>query len=155
MVPTLKVGDHLFVAKFFYGIPIPFTNRKILEWNSPKHGDVIVFRYPEDPSKDFIKRVIALPGQRIEIRNKEVFINGKPLKEDYKVHYSLNPSFPPEVSTRDWFKETVVPTDSYFVMGDNRDNSRDSRFWGFLPKDQIKGKALFIYWPPNRIGIIR
>jgi len=153
MVPTLQVGDHLFVLKFAYGLPIPFTNKKIFEWNSPKRGDIIVFRYPEDPKRDFIKRTIGLPGEKILIRHKQVYINGKALDEPYKIHTDVSHN---EQSPRDnWEKSLIVPPNTYFMMGDNRDSSLDSRFWGPLHKDLIKGKAFIIYWPPWRIGLIK
>jgi signal peptidase I len=154
MVPTLKVGDHLFVCKFIYGVKIPFTDFRFFDWYKPKRGDIIVFRYPGSPKRDYIKRVIGLPGEQIMIKNKQVYINGKPLKEEYKVHYSIS-SIPETLSHRDNFGPHTIPPDTYFVMGDNRDNSKDSRFWGDLPLSLIKGKALFIYWPPHRIGLIR
>lgn len=154
MVPTLRVGDHLFVCKFIYGLPIPFTDEKIFEFHSPQRGDIIVFKSPTDSKKDYIKRVIGLPGDEIMIKDKQVYINGKPLDEPYKVHSSLR--ILSVGSPRDnWKEPKKVPEDSYFMMGDNRDDSTDSRFWGFLEKELIKGKAIFIYWPPNRINIIR
>ncbi|MEW5766997.1 MAG: signal peptidase I [bacterium] len=156
MVPTLKIRDHLFVCKFIYGLPIPLTDKHILKWHDPQRGDVIVFRYPKDPSIDFIKRIIGLPGDKIIIKNKQVYINGKPLIEPYKVHSNPMPFSSMFNSTQDnWDTPRIIPPDSYFVMGDNRDNSRDSRFWGVLKRDYIKGKALFIYWPPFRIGLIQ
>jgi len=153
MVPTLQVGDHLFVLKFAYGLPIPFTDKKIFEWNSPKRGEIIVFKYPEDPKRDFIKRVIGLPGEEILIKHKQVYINGKPLEEPYKIHTDISSS---EQFPRDNFeKPVVIPKDSYFMMGDNRDSSLDSRYWNALPKGLIKGKAFIIYWPPWRIRFIK
>ena len=131
MIPTLLIGDHILVCKFYY---------KLFK---PKRGDIIVFKYPQDTHKDFIKRVIGLPGEVIMIKNKKVYINGKPLDEPYVV-YSKNPSF--YLPMRDNFGPVKIPKDSYFMMGDNRDKSLDSRFWGFLPKDLILGKALIIYW---------
>ena len=118
-----------------------------------QRGDVVVFKYPEDPTRDFIKRVIGLPGDTIEMRNKKVYVNGAPLSEPY-AHFIYPPEEPdssaPDVSTsRDLlraFPEMKVPPDNYFMMGDNRDNSEDSRYWGFLPADYIKGKALFVYF---------
>ncbi|MDI6704344.1 MAG: signal peptidase I [bacterium] len=154
MVPTLRVGDHLFVCKFIYGIPIPFTDKKVFEFHSPKRGDIIVFKCPTDLKKDYIKRVIGLPGDEIMIRNKQVYINGKPIKEPYKIHSSLR-TFLADSPRDNWKEPKKVPKDCYFMLGDNRDDSTDSRFWGFLEKRLIKGKAIFIYWPPNRIEIIR
>jgi len=152
MVPTLQIGDHLFVLKFAYGLPIPFTDKKIFEWNLPKRGEIIVFKYPEDPRRDFIKRVIGLPGEKILIKHKQVYINGKPLEESYKIHTDI---FSDEQFPRDNFeKPIVIPQDSYFMMGDNRDSSLDSRYWNTLPKGLIKGKAFIIYWPPWRIRLL-
>lgn len=154
MVPTLRVGDHLFVCKFIYGLPIPFTDKKVFEFHSPQRGDIIVFKCPNGLKKDYIKRVIGLPGDEIMIRDKQVYINGKALQEPYKIHSSLR--IVPSGSPRDnWKEPQKVPEDCYFTMGDNRDDSTDSRFWGFLEKELIKGRAIFTYWPPNRIGIIR
>ncbi len=153
MVPTLQIGDHLFVLKFAYGISIPFIDKKIMEWNSPKRGDIIVFRYPDDPKRDFIKRTIGLPGEKIQIKHKQVYINDKSLGEDYKIHTDISGI---EQPTRDmWEKAIIIPQDSYFMMGDNRDSSLDSRFWGPLSKNLIKGKAFIIYWPPWRIRLIK
>ncbi|MEW6607523.1 MAG: signal peptidase I [bacterium] len=153
MVPTLQIGDHLFVLKFAYGLPIPLTNKKIFEWNSPKRGEIIVFRYPEDPKRDFIKRVIGLPGEELLIKHKQVYINGELLKEPYKIHTDISSleQFPRD----NWGKSIIIPSNSYFMMGDNRDSSLDSRFWNCLPKELIKGKAFIIYWPPWRIGLIK
>ncbi|MFH1563425.1 MAG: signal peptidase I [Nitrospirota bacterium] len=153
MVPTLQIGDHLFVLKFAYGLTIPFTDKKILEWNLPKRGDIMVFRYPEDPKRDFIKRTIGLSGEKIQIKHKQVYINDKPVEESYKIHTDISAM---EQPIRDkWEKAIIIPKDTYFMMGDNRDSSLDSRFWGALPKNLIKGKAFIIYWPPWRIGFIK
>ena len=126
MLQTLQIGDHLLVTKFAYGVKIPFTNIMVIEREGPKHGDVIVFDFPEDPSKDFIKRVIGLPGDVIEIRDKQVFRNGVQLTEPYVQHVDSASSVP----RRDNFGPVMVPENKYFVMGDNRDESYDSRFWG-------------------------
>jgi signal peptidase I len=146
---TYLVGDHLFVCKFIYGIPIPFVDNHILEFHSPKRFDVIVFKNPRE-GRTFIKRVIGLPGEEIMIKNRKVYINGEPLDDRY-AYYSDSYLRPYD----NWQSPLIIPKDHYFVMGDNRNNSSDSRSWGFLPKDLIKGKALFIYWPPHRIGLIR
>ena len=113
-----------------------------------KRGDVIVFKFPEDPERDFIKRTIGLPGDTIELRNKKVYVNGKPLDEPY-VHFLFPP--PGDTPQEDFdvrvhYGPVTVPADHYFMMGDNRDNSEDSRYWGFLPREYVKGKAAFIYW---------
>ncbi len=149
MEPTLLIGDHLLVNKFIYGIRIPFTDRKVFAVHQPERGDIIVFIYPVDQSKDFIKRVIGLPGETVEIRHKKIYINGKLLEPDYGTYRE------PQVTNqvpRDNFGPVVVPKDHVFVMGDNRDRSYDSRFWGFVAYDKIKGKALIIYWSWNRQG---
>lgn len=155
MVPTLQIGDHLFVCKFSYGIKIPFIDKTIFKWNSPKRGEIIVFRYPEDPKRDFIKRVIGLTGESFQVVNKAIYINGNHLIEPYKIHNDFYPSAT-QFSPRDnWEKSKLILPNKVFVMGDNRDSSLDSRFWGQLDIDMIKGKAIFIYWPPWRIGIIK
>lgn len=128
MLETLQVGDHVLVNKFIF----TFTD--------PKRGDIIVFKYPEDKTRDFIKRIVGLPGETLEIKDRVVYINGKPLKEDY-VKFSSS-----EFSTSNNLSPRRIPPDSYFVMGDNRDNSMDSRVWGFLKHDLIRGKALIIYF---------
>lgn len=145
MEPTLLVGDYLLVTKFTYGYNIPFTKKRILTFKKPERGDIIVFRYPVDPDKDFIKRVIAVEGDEVIIQNKRVYINGRELvvpSAVYRDSYIL----PKELSPRDNFGPIKVPKDSYFVMGDNRDSSLDSRFWGFVHISDIKGKAFIIYW---------
>lgn len=145
MLPTLQIGDHILVNKFIYGTKIPFTDRIIIPFKTPQRGDIIVFKFPEDEKKDFIKRVIGLPGDVVEIRDKRVYINGKPLDEPYAVHRDPH-LYPPGVQPRDNFGPIIVPNDSYFVMGDNRDYSLDSRYWGFVKLNKIKGKAFIIYW---------
>ena len=180
MIPTLQVGDFILVNKFTYGIRLPVINKKIVAVNSPQRGDVMVFRYPEDPSLDYIKRVVGLPGDVIAYQNKKLSINGKPVEAkqdtDYlhpeRLYYSeqyvaridavehryLNdsdaPAFIPDATRfpkRDNCTYNAagvickVPAGSYFVMGDNRDNSRDSRFWGFVPEENIVGKAFFVW----------
>ena len=142
MLQTLQIGDHLLVTKFAYGVKVPFTNIMVIEREGPKHGDVIVFDFHEDPSKDFIKRVIGLPGDVIEIRDKQVFRNGVQLTEAYVQHVDSSNSVP----RRDNFGPVMVPENKYFVMGDNRDESYDSRFWGFVERNTIAGKALILYW---------
>lgn len=182
MIPTLMIGDMLFVNKLVYGVRIPFTDKKILKLKNIDRNDVVVFKYPgDDPvykDKDLVKRVIGLPGDVIEIKAKVVYVNGK--KFDDRFAYYENPPGPPppplfetpeeyqkawETRTfrksivrsfvRDYFGPVKVPSGHYFVMGDNRDNSEDSRFWGPLPEKNIVGSPVFIYFPFNRIGIIR
>jgi signal peptidase I len=145
MIPTLLIGDHILVNKFIYGTKIPFTDKKVLICREPKKGDIIVFKYPENPKKDFIKRVIATGGDVIEEHNKVIYINGQPITEPYTRHFDSNlrsGGFDP----RDNFNPKVVPQDKVFVMGDNRDQSYDSRYWGFVDLHDIRGKALIIYW---------
>jgi signal peptidase I len=145
MLETLKIGDHILVEKFLFGTHIPFTDIVVLPLTQPKRGDVVVFRYPLDPSLDFIKRIIALPGDTVQGINKDIYVNGKRLKEPYIQHID-NFVLPAYISPRDNFGPLRVPKDSYFAMGDNRDNSKDSRFWGFVPGQNIKGKAMAIYF---------
>jgi signal peptidase I len=145
MEDTLQIGDHLLVTKFLYGTKIPFTDTKILKIRDPQRGDVVVFEYPEDPSKDFIKRVVGLPGDVVEGREKKVFVNGKPFENPHEVHKEQE-IIPKAQNPRDTFGPVTVPAGSYFVMGDNRDRSYDSRFWGFVKSSKIKGKALIKYW---------
>ena len=149
MENNLLIGDHLLVNKFIFG-PTPLAIGRTLLPVRPIHrGDIVVFKYPEEPDRDFIKRVIGLPGETVELRNKKVFINAQPLDESY-VHFLTPPSADYQEVTsadvRERFGPVTVPADRYFVMGDNRDNSQDSRYWGFLPRDYVKGKALLIYW---------
>jgi signal peptidase I len=175
MIPTLEIGDHIFVSKFSYGLSIPFTNKKILQLSTPKRGDVIVFKYPLDPEIDYIKRVVALPGERVSVKNNEVFIDGRPMPRellkipcsyqegpqvegqpnekkcerwlenlDGKVHpTNVDPDHPSPTAN---YAGLVVPPGRVFVMGDNRDNSNDSRGWGTVPEELIKGRALIVWW---------
>ncbi len=149
MEKTLLIGDYLLVNKLSYGIRNPFTNKVVIPIGQPERGDVVVFIFPQDPSKDYIKRVIGLPGDKIQIINKKVYINGK-LYETPQAHYEDSLVIPapksPIESARDNFGPVVVPPNSYFCMGDNRDRSYDSRFWGFVPMDNLKGKAMIIYF---------
>jgi signal peptidase I len=145
MEDTLAIGDHLLVNKFIYGSKIPFTDARILTIRDPRRGDVIVFEYPEDPSKDFIKRVIGVPGDTVEIVNKQVIVNGKPYKNPHEV-YKEPGIIPKEMNPRDNRDPVTVPPNNYFVMGDNRDRSYDSRFWGTVSSDKIKGLAFIKYW---------
>jgi signal peptidase I len=187
MVPTLLVGDFILVNKYVYGIRLPVVNRKLIEVGRPERGDVMVFRYPEDSSLDYIKRVIGVPGDRIEYRNKRLSINGAPVPlrqvEDYlsreRMQFSrrfietvngtgheilLDEDAPASVMPGRAFPfagncnyntsglACTVPPGHYFVMGDNRDNSSDSRVWGFVPDDNIVGKAFFIWLNLNELG---
>jgi len=142
MEPTLQVGDHILVNKFIYGVKLPITNTTIIPVSEPERGDIIVFEYPVEPDKDFIKRVIGVPGDLIRIKDKKVYVNGK-RADQYtikKTDYDVVPG------RRDNYGPVTVPVDSYFVMGDNRDHSYDSRFWGYVKEGAIKGEAFIIYW---------
>jgi signal peptidase I len=149
MENNLLVGDHLLVNKFVFAPTASAFERMTLPIDPIARGDVVVFKYPEEPERDFIKRVIGLPGETLELRHKRMYINGTPLDEPY-VHFLLPPSATDqEVATydvRERYGPVTVPPDQYFVMGDNRDNSQDSRYWGFLPRSYVKGKALMVYW---------
>jgi signal peptidase I len=145
MEDTLLIGDHLLVSKFIYGTELPFTDKRVLKIRDPRQGDVIVFRYPEDPRKDYIKRIIGVPGDVVEGKDKRVYVNGKLYANPHEIHKEPE-MIPREQHPRDNFGPVTVPADSYFVMGDNRDRSHDSRFWGFVPRYQIRGKAFIKYW---------
>ena len=145
MEDTLAIGDHLLVNKFIYGTKMPFVDKRILTLRDPHRGDVIVFEYPEDPSKDFIKRVIGVPGDVVEGKDKKVYVNGKLYVNPHEVHKEKD-TIPKENNPRDTFGPVTVPPNSYFMMGDNRDRSYDSRFWNFVRRDQIKGLAFIKYW---------
>jgi signal peptidase I len=151
MEENLLIGDHLLVNKFVFGASQTALERSLLPVGTIKRRDIIVFKYPEEPDRDFIKRVIGLPGETVEVREKKVYINGKPLDEPY-VHFLAPPSASSEFhevtsfNVREQYGPVTVPPNHYFVMGDNRDNSQDSRYWGFLPRELIKGKSLVIYW---------
>jgi len=145
MKPTSLVGDHILVNKFIYGVRVPYTGIKFFDLRKPKRGEVIVFVYPKDQSKDFIKRVIGVEGDKILIRNKKIYINDKLYNDSYGV-YIDHTIIPGHVQPRDNYGLVVVPKDSLFVMGDNRDRSADSRFWGFVNLNKVKGKAFLIYW---------
>jgi signal peptidase I len=145
MRPTLIEGDHILVNKFIYGVKIPILRNTIIPIKAPNRGDIIVFIFPKDNSKDFIKRVIGLPGEKIEVIGRKIHIDGNLFSDKYG-HYE-NPG-------ESWgnpagncpFCSVTVPDGHYFVMGDNRENSQDSRYWGFVPSESIKGKAFIIYW---------
>jgi signal peptidase I len=145
MLQTLQIGDHILVNKFIYGVKVPFARKTLIPVTQPKKEDIIVFIYPEDPGKDFIKRVIGVAGDEIRIKDKKVFVNGKHLTGDYEIHVDTN-IYPGKFNARDNYGPVRVPEGNVFVMGDNRDNSHDSRFWGFVPLKSVKGKAFIIYW---------
>ncbi len=151
MLDTLLIGDHLLVNKFIYGTKIPFADQRYLSIREPERGDVIVFEFPEDANKsyfkrrDFIKRVVGLPGDLIEVKAKQVYVNGQPFSVPQEVHKDPD-TIPAVASPRDFVGPVKVPENNYFVMGDNRDFSYDSRFWGFVDKSKIKGLAFIKYW---------
>lgn len=149
MTPNLLVGDHLLVNKMLYAPTAGGLDELLAPTREIRRHDVVVFKFPLEPDRDFIKRVVALPGEKVRIENKHVFIDGQPLEEPM-VHY-YHPPGEPQVGVfvdtrRDDLPEIVVPEGHYFVMGDNRDNSHDSRFWGALPMELVKGRALIVYW---------
>ena len=148
MEPTLEVGDHLLVNKFIYGIKIPFTSSNLFPWRSPQRGDVIVFIFPLEPNKDFIKRVIGVGGDTVSIVNKKLYINGVEAPDPHAV-YSKNTILLGDLQNLDNFGPVTVPKGSLFVLGDNRDRSFDSRFWGCVPLKDVLGKAFTIYWSWN------
>jgi signal peptidase I len=145
MIPTLVIGDHLLVNKFIYGTEVPFSGNRVLILKSPERGDIIVFRYPEDPNRDFIKRVIGIEGDVVEGKNKQVFVNGKLQNEPYVQHVDTAVRTG-GMEPRDNFGPYLIPKGKVFVMGDNRDQSYDSRYWGYVDLKDIRGKAFIIYW---------
>ncbi len=154
MEPTLLIGDHILVNKLVYGIRVPFTNLRWPRFSDSKRGDVIVFVYPEDRTKDFIKRVVAVGGDTVEIENKKVSINGKEVSNPH-AHFFSNVNIPGEVSPRDNMGPITVPEGYLFVMGDNRDFSHDSRFWGFVPVEDVKGQAFLIYYSATEFPAVK
>ncbi|MCL1980235.1 MAG: signal peptidase I [Proteobacteria bacterium] len=145
MLPTLQIGDHLLVNKFIYGIKMPFTGTTLIPISDPQPNDIVVFEFPKDPDLDYIKRVIAVAGDIVEIRDKKIFINGKPFEDLHGVF--KDPTIhPAALDPRDNFGPVTVPANKIFAMGDNRDNSFDGRFWGFVDLKAIRGKAWIIYW---------
>jgi len=151
MENNLLIGDHLLVNKFIYAPYASSLERALMPIGTIKRGDVIVFKSPVEPERDLIKRVIGLPGERLEQKNKKIYIDGKPLDEPY-VHFLEEPRRNSDLSegtgsdVRENYGPVTVPPNQYFMMGDNRDNSADSRYWGFMPADYVKGKAVLIYW---------
>lgn len=142
MLPTLLIGDHLLVNKFIYGVKVPFSGKVVIPVKNPQPNDIIVFKYPENPKLDYIKRVIGVGGDVIEGRDKTIYVNGKPFDDRYGFHVENTVT----KGVRDNFGPLTVPEGKVFVMGDNRDNSYDSRFWGFVDHKAIQGKALILYW---------
>ncbi|MGH7725913.1 MAG: signal peptidase I [Candidatus Eiseniibacteriota bacterium] len=145
MLDTLQVGDYLFVSKLDYGPKIPFTDVRLPGFRQPEPGDVIVFQYPEDPRRDYIKRLVATGGQTVEIKDKTLYVDGQKRTEPYVKHIDTA-MHPGSMDQRDNFGPVTVPPDKLFMMGDNRDNSNDSRFWGPVPMNLVKGRAMFLYW---------
>jgi signal peptidase I len=153
MIPTFNIGDRIFVNKFLYCARIPFVNIRLPVMNvrQPKRGDIIVFQSPEDPKKDFVKRLIATGGETVEIKDGTILVNGKRVNEPFIGAVSY-------YNAGDFGKDgqaVLVPPDCYYALGDNSANSRDSRYWGFVPKNNLIGKAVFIYWPLNRIKAVK
>jgi signal peptidase I len=152
MEPTLLIGDHLLVNRLSYVVKVPLTDIVLLHLGKPDRGDVVVFRYPEDRTKDFIKRVIAKEGDVVEIKDKVVYVNGKVADYPQAVFAEPTTMIPGFIARRDNIAPLTVPKDSYFVMGDNRDRSLDSRFWGFVRYDDFVGRALIIYFSWDSIS---
>ena len=149
MQDTLQIGDHILVNKFIYGVKIPYARKTVIPVKNPQRGDIIVFKFPEDPKKDFIKRVVGIPGDMIEIRDKHVYINQVRANHAYTL-YTDPHIIPGSLQPRDNYGPQRVTPGSLFVMGDNRDQSYDSRFWGFVDLKDVKGKAFMIYWSWDR-----
>ena len=145
MIPTLLIGDHILVNKLSYGVRIPFLERYLIDYTKPERGDVVVFIFPEDHSKDFIKRVIGVAGDSVEVRAKKIYINGKPVEDPHAHFAGYDPQAGGAGSGDDYGPKTV-PENHIFVMGDNRDRSYDSRFWGYVNLNDVRGKAFLIYW---------
>ncbi|MDP2913192.1 MAG: signal peptidase I [Candidatus Omnitrophota bacterium] len=154
MIPAFEVGDRIFVNKFLYSSRVPFINLKlpIPSFREPKRGDIIVFVSPEDPKKDFVKRLIAVSGETVEIRQGKIYINGKTIDANPSISsiYYLNAGGYGKEG-----QQVKVPEGCYYTLGDNSGNSRDSRYWGFVPKKNFIGKAVILYWPLNRMRMIR
>ena len=150
MMDTLLVGDYILVNKFLYGPELPLIDWRMPAIRDPRRGDIIVFKYPQDEKRDFIKRIVATPGERVQIRGHQVFVNGTPLQEPYTKYADSAGTARGGGDAYCGYaygcEPTTVPPDAYFVMGDNRDNSQDSRYWGFVKRDKIRGKAFLIYW---------
>ena len=149
MKETLQIGDHILVNKFIYGVKLPFLGTTLIPIKKPQRDDIIVFKYPENPKLDFIKRVVGVEGDVIEMRDKRLFVNHEPYERSWAV-YKDSYIIPGGFNKRDNFGPITVPKDSLFVLGDNRDNSKDSRFWGFVNLKAVKGKAFMIYWSWNK-----
>jgi len=152
MIPTFQVGDRIFVNKFLYGARIPFTDIRLPALRQPKRGDIIVFRSPEDEKKDFVKRLIATEGETVEIRDGKIYIDNKVVVDPASiqgVYYYNNGDYGSQSQV------IKVPKDSYYALGDNSASSRDSRYWGFVPKKNLIGKVIVIYWPMHRMKVVK
>ncbi len=145
MLPTLQIGDHLLVNKFIYGVKIPMSGTVLVPWKSPARDDIVVFRFPKDRAIDYIKRVVGVAGDTIELKNKQLYINGEAVNSPY-AHFTDSSIMKGNTGPRDNMGSVKVPEGSIFVMGDNRDNSYDSRFWGFVDLNDVLGKAFILYW---------
>jgi signal peptidase I len=145
MIPTLQIGDHILVNKLAYGVRVPFWGHYLVDFGKVQRGDVVVFIFPEDRSKDFIKRVVGVAGDTVEVRGKKIYINGQQVEDPY-AHFEGDDPQNILPASRDDYGPTKVPENHLFVMGDNRDRSYDSRFWGFVNLDDVRGKAFLIYW---------
>ena len=152
MLNTLLIGDHILVNKFIYGIKNPLNDTTWISLTKPERRDIVVFKYPVNPKQDYIKRVIGVEGDTIEIKDKKVYVNGEPQDENYSIFLD-NKILPANVQGRDNMGPIKVPEDSLFVMGDNRDNSYDSRFWKFVDLKAVKGKAFILYWSWDKENI--
>jgi len=149
MQDTLLIGDHILVNKFLFGVKNPFNGNTWIPFKKPQRKDIIVFKYPQNPAQDYIKRVVGIEGDQIEIKNKKVYVNGELQDESYAIFLD-NKILPASVQGRDNMGPITVPANSLFVMGDNRDNSYDSRFWKFVDLKAVKGKAFILYWSWNK-----
>ena len=149
MMDTLLVGDYILVNKFLYGAELPFTDTHLPGFRKPERGDIVVFKYPNDESRDFIKRIIAVGGDTVQVQDNRVKLNGRPIEEPYVRPGSIPAAPSGHCGYLYGCDPLVVPPGSYFVMGDNRDNSQDSRYWGFVRGEKIRGKAFLIYWSWN------
>lgn len=153
MENTLLIGDQLIVSKYTYGLKMPFTDKFMLEFKDPKRGDIIVFNAVDKKGMKLIKRCVAVPGDVVEMRDKVLYINGEKQEKSYTIY--RDPQVFPRPNPRDNFGPIKIPEDKYLMLGDNRDRSADSRYWGLLPRNMIEGKALVVYWPMKRWKVIK
>ena len=154
MKETLQIGDHILVNKFIYGVKLPYLQTTLIPITNRRRGDIVVFEFPEDKDKDFIKRVVGVAGDVVEVRNKQVWVNGE-LQQGAFIVNSDPHVFPGNLQPRDNFGPVTVPEHSLFVMGDNRDFSHDSRFWGFVPVEDVKGQAFLIYYSATEFPAVK